>query len=287
MEEQKQPAAQNKSNLFDPRFHASNIKDKQKPTNWKRPVIIILVILGVVAIVFYVLWGFSTLNFTCTQDNRGQSTCSFIFKQKLPAECPPNCSNMDFSRANLSGVDWSWAKFNKSNLTRAELRQAQLYSGQFKGADLSRADLRWVMLLNGQLSEANLQHANLGWTDLRSTNLDNANFRGADLFEAQLTSSSLRGADFTNADLTGATLHKSNSREAIFFNANLQDTNLTDALLIAVDFRNATLQNADLRRADLREANLNGANLTGARYNTITAWPKGFNPDAHGAVFKN
>ena len=46
----------------------------------------------------------------------------------------------------------------------------------------------------------------------------------------------------------------------------------------------ANFHESDLRGAHMRSKNLRYANLTGARYDTLTRWPSGFDPERQGAV---
>src|SRR5262249_55831873 len=76
--------------------------------------------------------------------------------------------------------------------------------------------------------------------------------------------------------------------------ADLHGAVLLWAPLRNADLRGADLRDADLRGADLRDAylagatltgaNLKGATLTHARYDSLTRWPKGFDPHQHGAA---
>lgn len=87
---------------------------------------------------------------------------------------------------------------------------------------------------------------------------------GADLFDANLA-----GADLRGADLGGALLSEANLRGADLSGANLVDADLSEANLCA---------------ADLSGADLFGADLSGARYDSLTVWPDGVDPEAAGAV---
>ena len=152
----------------------------------------------------------------------------------------------DLSRANLRGADLCGANLREANLSKTNLRGACLC-----GADLSRANL----------SRANLSDANLSAADLREADLFGADMRGACLYRANLCE-----ADLSRSDLFGADLRRSNVSRADLSDANLQGANLQGADLQGVDLRDADLSRADLsdanlRRACLRRANLYGANL--------------------------
>ena len=91
---------------------------------------------------------------------------------------------------------------------------------------------------------------NLGWA-----NLDQADFRNADFYGANLS-----GASLKQANLSG--------------NTNLAFTDLSRSDLTA----------ADLRGANLQGANLEGTVLVNAVYDERTVFPRGFDPDAAGAM---
>ncbi len=84
----------------------------------------------------------------------------------------------------------------------------------------------------------------------------------------------LRGANLTGVDLQSANLSSANLREADLSEADLRKANLNGASLFSADLTKANLDRADLSWADLR----------GARYDADTKWPKGFDPEARGAV---
>jgi len=89
-----------------------------------------------------------------------------------------------------------------------------LIGADLQGINLSKADLREANLIRTELSDANLCGANLCRADLT----------GADLRRTKLQGTNLRGANLREADLTGADL-----REANLYGANLRRTNLTGA----------------------------------------------------------
>jgi hypothetical protein len=138
--------------------------------------------------------------------------------------------------------------------------------------ELSRADLRAANLTGADLRNAYLNNA-----DLRGANLDDADFRNACLRDANLSGTQLGGAIFSFADLSGANLTETSHSTADFSASTLKDANLKKANLPGSDFSDANLSGADLTGADLRRANLVGANLEGANLTAcfvygISAW---------------
>lgn len=76
----------------------------------------------------------------------------------------PGGVRANLSRADLRGADLSGAHLGRANLSGADLSVA----------DLSGASLRWTTLNSADLSGANLGGADLGWTLLSGTDLRGA-----------------------------------------------------------------------------------------------------------------
>ena len=162
----------------------------------------------------------------------------------------------DLSQAKLGGADLHASRFVKANLSGANLNGARADSN-FDGADLSGAwlndtnlkgaGLHGADLRRANLTEAQMLKADLRGADLRDAVLENTNLNGASLPGAQLDRTVLRGASLLRADLQGVS-----ARNASFVGANLNQT----------DFRAADLSGSDLSRTKLIGAQLGGANLT-------------------------
>ena len=163
------------------------------------------------------------------------------------------------------------------DLSRVDLRRAQLPGIALSDVNLAGADLREALLDNATLpalSQVRLDGASLVgataavFTDcsLRSVNLTGAHLQPATITHSDFTGARLRGvhgsgtrtkeASFKDADLQEAVLENSYFHRADFSQANLQR-----AELAGCDFREAVLRDASLRDADLSFANLSGADL--------------------------
>ena len=101
---------------------------------------------------------------------------------------------LDLTRTDIRGADLCEAK-----LSEAILFQANLSGAMFNGANLSDAKLG-----GSNLSRAYLFKTNLGRANLTRANLVQANLSEADLHEAKLSRANLTGANLTGADLSGA-----------------------------------------------------------------------------------
>ena len=140
---------------------------------------------------------------------------------------------------------------------------------QTTSIDLTRTNLRKANLEGACLEEANFSGANLKEACLREACLEEANFREANLTEACLSGACLREADFSGANLRGANLLGVYLSGANLRGANLLQTNLIGADLTGSDLSGANLTEADLVEADLSGANLRGANLRGTELNGV------------------
>ena len=108
---------------------------------------------------------------------------------------------IDLSNTNLSGADLSDANLKYANLGNTNLRCADLSDADLRGADLGNTNLRHADLRRADLRSAALGGAALGGADLRGADL-----RGANLSDADLGRSDLSGANLSDADLSGADL---------------------------------------------------------------------------------
>lgn len=165
-----------------------------------------------------------------------------------------NLTEVVLDRAQLGGADFAGAtliegSFSQARLTRSILRGAKLWAANLSNANLVGADL----------SGATLVSANLKQSDLREAKLNGANLSGANLFKANLLGAQLVGTDLGRANLPGANLAGSMAMEADLTAARAWQCNLSDA-----DLRNARLAGASLIGARLDRADLTGAALAGA-----------------------
>lgn len=137
--------------------------------------------------------------------------------------------------------------------------------------DLSKTDLRGAQLYKTDLSTANLSYSNLSHANLSGADLAHANLSFCDLSYSQLT-----GAYFNGADLSNANLNNVNG-PAYFYGANLSNSILSEAYLYGSNFTKANLSNADLRGAVLEgvvfvDTILANSDLTGCSVYGISAW---------------
>ena len=187
-----------------------------------------------------------------------------------------SCTGCDFSRADLSGRD-----FTNRSLTGSDFKDATLRNARFDHADLTGTDFE-----NADLRGASFTDANMQGCDLRGARLDGANFTGANITGCDINVASLSpeqarefltkctGCDFKNVNLRGMNLRGIHVQGADMQGADLRDTDLAGASFTGVDFTGAKLSGArvdntsfegcDFSHADLRGVDMSKANLTGA-----------------------
>ena len=122
-------------------------------------------------------------------------------------------------------------RLDYTNLSKAELRGANLDSFDLQETNLSDADLRdaylaWSFLHKTVLRGANLRgatlggdsdlsgHTDLSYADLRSTILKDANLSNANLSNANLSNANLSNANLSNANLSNAKVTSEQLAEA-------------------------------------------------------------------------
>jgi len=191
----------------------------------------------------------------------------------------------DLSGANLSFVDLSGHDLTGTILTKANLSNSNPVGVDLSGMDLSGANLSFVDLSGHDLTGTNLSdtllvRTNLSGIDLRSIPLTNADFRYANLSESKLLDSLLVNNKFDHATLkninfAGKDLSNSSFQQAELEGSDMQNTNLSNAAFVQVDFtkiKNKSLAGADLTGASFAHSNLSGVNLSGVILQGTNFW---------------
>jgi uncharacterized protein YjbI with pentapeptide repeats len=187
----------------------------------------------------------------------------------------PDLDGANLRKVNLGAVLLTLREASLSgevNLSRTDLREADLQWANLSGANLEEANLSRVNLCEANLSKANLSAASLEEANLSRVNLSWANLSGANLLRANLSWANLRGAVLLSADLSRAGLREANLRWANLSGASLGEANLQWANLRGASLGEANLSRANLDGAALVETNLVSAILTGCRVYGISAW---------------
>ena len=177
-------------------------------------------------------------------------------------------SGGDLSNTNLADADLSGAVMAGTNLSYVDLRDAILVKANLAGADLtnvfgSRVNFSGANLQGADFRDGLFDGANFVRANLAGVNFGKASLVDADLTEANLTRATLWG-NFRGARLTRADLSGASLSGAAFDNAFLDDARLTDAELHNTSLTGADLTRAVLAGVDLGYAELTQANLTEA-----------------------
>lgn len=144
----------------------------------------------------------------------------------------------DLQGTDLTRVDLRKANLSRADLTGVDLRNVNLRKTNLEGADLKNANLEYAILRRVNLGGANLEGTN---TILRRTNISRANLKGTNLRRTNLRDTNLSNSDLTDAHLEGADLKGANLEGADFTRAHLEGANLTRATFVGTIFTEATL----------------------------------------------
>jgi|GEM_PF-5789749 len=152
---------------------------------------------------------------------------------------PVNLEHVSFTRAYLTGANFSWAKLRRVSLKGAHIDRTLLYETEIEDSDLSG--------LTGD--DPVFREASFRDVDLRQADLKRANFEGASLLGANFALATLEGSDFLHAKLFGAS----------FRNADLSGAK--NMALSGVDLTGATVKLSCPIQLDLPDfADLRGVN---------------------------
>lgn len=169
------------------------------------------------------------------------------------------------SQLEGTGARWSSAHLDETDLTRANLAEAEL-----SRATLLRVNLEDLHLEKADLSRARIEHC--GLKGLRAIEVSaeelvvvsahgpRSRWHGAALARAHFDR-----VDLTRADFSGAALTEACFSRAVLSRARFDGAALTRASLLSANLFQAQLPRADLSAADLRGANLFQAELFEAR----------------------
>jgi hypothetical protein len=123
--------------------------------------------------------------------------------------------HIDLSKANLRGADLSGALLMLADLSEARLSGANLREAQLGRVNLFRANLDRAILSRAYLGGANLSRANFREADLREARLDGTDLTEADLRDTDLSGAHLTGSNFSRAMVDGTVFGNSDLSEVI------------------------------------------------------------------------
>ncbi|MDE1183228.1 DUF2169 domain-containing protein [Paraburkholderia sp.] len=148
----------------------------------------------------------------------------------------------------------------ESRRLRARLEAGLARGESFAGFDLTGTDLSRMNLRGAQLAGALLESANLTDTDLT----------GAHLRDALLARATLEGSRFDGADLTGANLSLARCHNADFTAATLDRCLFEGTAFRACHFLRASIHHAQFRECRFDTVDFSGASLAGLTFSAQT-----------------
>ena len=122
------------------------------------------------------------------------------------------------------------------NLSRCDLRYAQLSEARLKNASFRNSDLSEAQFYNANLSEARFYEANLSKTLFYGANLSYASFHKANLTDTELQGANLRNASFPHTDMKNARLFGADITDSILFGADISNIGIEEVYAYKGDF---------------------------------------------------
>jgi len=143
--------------------------------------------------------------------------------------------------------------FEKTKFPHKAYQQAVFENCVFKGCDLS--DLNFSAT---DFVDTTFETCNFSLAKFSDTGLKNVTFKGCKLSGVNLSNCKdfLFSANFEDCILDYASFHKKKNKKAKFINCSMKSTDLTEADLTEVLFKNCDLQAAEFGRTILVGANL-------------------------------
>lgn len=181
-----------------------------------------------------------------------------------PASEAQNCRSdpgpsVDWHGCNKKTLMLDGSDFTKANLTGADFSYTDLRHSIFAGANMTKAKLIRTLLNNASADNANFDRVEGYRAVFQDARANGTSFKSGELQRANFAGAQLRGADFEKADLSRVIFDKANITGANFVYANLSRTVLTSAVFEGgLDFKNAFFLFARIEGVDLSQA----ANLT-------------------------
>ncbi len=222
----------------------------------------------------------------------GQSEQDLLIKRAL--DCPGcDLSKVNLKRADLTGANLAGANLSSANLHGAILTDANLAGANLEKANINRAIIRRANLRGANLSEAMLYEARLDRADLAGARLQGAfgsrcQMIRADVSNANLSLMDLREARLHDANFSGSNINQAWLDDAQFARSNLVGTNIILTTMRNASFVEADLSQADISASDLYGVNLRGANLTGANFtNSRLSFANMAETQTAGTIFEN
>ncbi|MDH2399172.1 DUF2169 domain-containing protein [Bradyrhizobium sp. SSUT18] len=162
------------------------------------------------------------------------------------------------SGRDLAGADLSRRRFTNADFSGAFLERANLNGTDLAGAKLMKATLSGAALINADLSRTDLTEANLGEADCRGTRfagslLVRSNLLGARMAGASFDRARLFELQILGVPMIAATFRSAQLDQCCFIQATLDNTVWEDAILRRAQFMDLSLSGASFANARVEQ----------------------------------
>lgn len=177
---------------------------------------------------------------------------------------------IDLTKRNLRGAQLQGALLVKAVLRGADLRRANLSNAHLYGADFTGADLRRAILVETDLMYTKINNATFVEAWLDNSRLDdamivNSYFTDAHIDFASLNRTRISSATFDGASLLGAEMYSANIDLSSFNGARLASAEIVGGSVTYVNAHACICNDLHVYGAKFQRVHLGGANLRGAR----------------------
>lgn len=180
----------------------------------------------------------------------------------------------DLQKANIMGADFKSADMTNLNLTGA------IYSEYTEFPRFFNPESKNMFLFNKSM-DISYNYNSFERMKLRYLNFDGANFSGAGLKRVDF-----KGCNFKNCDMYNSNMTRVYAKEAVLDRCDLSNSELKQINLNKAYLRNVNMSDCNLRGAVLTWRDAQNVNLAGSTYDQYTLFNSGFNPEAHGMIYK-
>ena len=177
-----------------------------------------------------------------------------------PSSLAQNCRDnpgpsVDWHGCSKKTLMLDGSDFTKANLTGADFSYTDLRNSTFSGADLTKAKLIRSLLNGASAENAIFERIEAYRASFESILANGTSFRTGELQRASFSGAQLRGASFEKADLSRAVFDQATITGANFAYANLSRATLSGAVFEGgLDFKNAFFLLVRIEGLDLSQA---------------------------------
>ncbi|MBW6423235.1 pentapeptide repeat-containing protein [Rhizobium sp. XQZ8] len=185
---------------------------------------------------------------------------ALVWFAAAPASQAQNCRSdpgpsIDWRGCNKKTLMLDGSDFTRANLTGTDFSYTDLRHSIFAGADLTKGKMIRALLNNASADNAIFERVEGYRATLQDVRANGASFKSGELQRANFTGAQLRGANFEKADLSRAVFDKAVITGANFVYANLSRASLSSAVFEgSLDFKNAFFLFVRIEGVDLSQA---------------------------------